>query len=96
MKPQIPAGPFVELERIPVDETDGSPFGRILRVATFAADDWTLGPDGPGSKPQTPATVTRMQIREALLHLLELGFIDIDMERLDAMEWIPCTRGDSR
>jgi hypothetical protein len=89
----LPAAAFDKWSRIPVDDTDGSPFREILRIADFAASDWTFGPDGPYKQPNmTPATVTRKQLREGLLHLLELGLIDIDEERLNAAIAFPTTR----
>ena len=92
-KPPLSANPADEWTRIPVDQTDGSPFSEILRIATFATDDWTFGDRGPYSNPSlTGAQITRHQIAEGMLHLLELGLIDIDVERLNAAEWIPTGR----
>lgn len=92
-KPQLPVNPFGEWRRIPVDQTDGSPFSEILRIAGFAADDWTLSANGPFKKPgMTRAAITRHQLAEGLIHLLELGLIDIDVERLKASEWLPVGR----
>lgn len=93
-KPAIPTDPFGEWTRITVDTSEGSDFAEILRAANFVADHWLLGPDGPYKTPQPPASVTRGTVREALLHLLELGFIDIDAERLRAADWIPMQRDD--
>lgn len=95
-KPAIHQGPFDVQERVEVDTSDGSPFSLIQRVALGAADAWALGPEGPYQKPQPPASVSRGQVREALLHLLELGLLDIDVERLKAMEWVPMSREDAR
>lgn len=77
----VPLGqPF---PRIPVNQHDDSAFAAITQIAVFAADNWTFGPHGPYANPEmTGAERTRGQIREALLHLLELGLIDIDTERL--------------
>ena len=92
-KPQIPAEPFAEWPRIPVDQADGTPFNEILRIAGFAADEWTFGDNGPYRKPgMVKAAITHHQIAEGLLHLLELGLIDIDVERLNAGEWMPTSR----
>lgn len=91
-KPPVPATMFDPWPRIPVDTTDSSPFDRILRLGGYAADEWTLGPDGPFKHRLTPATTMRGQLREALLHLLELGLIDIDTDRIDAAPGIPCQR----
>lgn len=59
--------------------------GQLVRIATHAVDSWYMGPNGPYGRPvKTTAEVNRMIVREALLHLLELGLIDIDRERLAA------------
>lgn len=92
-KPPLPDSAWGDWQRIPVDQGDGSAFGDVLRIGTFAADRWTLGDDGPYRKPgQTSASVVRAQIREALLHLLELGLIDIDEERLRTAKAWPMDR----
>ncbi|WP_200302254.1 hypothetical protein [Streptomyces adelaidensis] len=91
-KPPVPATMFDPWPRIPIDTADGSPFDRIARLAVYAADDWTFGPNGPFTQPMTPAEICRRQIREGLLHLLELGLIDIDTDRIDASPGIPCQR----
>ena len=94
-KPPVPATMFDPWPRIPVDTSDASPFHRILSLGGYAADEWTFGPDGPYRRPQPPATTSRGQLREALLHLLELGLIDIDTDRIDAAPGIPCRREES-
>ncbi|MFI6296819.1 hypothetical protein ACIBEJ_34880 [Nonomuraea sp. NPDC050790] len=81
-----------------VDEADGSPFDRIRRIAVGAADGWTLGPHGPYQHPgMTGADVSRGQVRTALLHLLELGLITIDEQRLNELHmyrpWREADRG---
>ena len=91
-KPPLPARWDEPFPRIAIDENEGSPFDSILRIATFAADQWTLGPHGPYKTPPPSAATPRGQLREALLHLLELGFLDIDEERLNAVEHFPVTR----
>ncbi|AYD81660.1 hypothetical protein SEA_KROMP_59 [Streptomyces phage Kromp] len=91
-KPPLPAGPFADWERIAVDERDGSDFAEILRLGSFAADNWTFSPAGPYQRSQTAAEATRSQLREALLHLLELGLIDIDTDRLRAADGYPMQR----
>jgi hypothetical protein len=91
-KPPLPTDPFGDWERIPVNEQDGSDFAEILRIGTFAADNWTFSPDGPYQRSQTAAEATRSQLREALLHLLELGLIDIDTGRLHAADGYPMQR----
>lgn len=88
-KPPLPTGFFDPFPRVPVDTSDGSPFAQIRSTGLAAAMDWLLGEDGPYKKPgMTAAGVARMQVNEALLHLMELGFIDIDEERMaEAKGW---------
>lgn len=92
MKPPVIQSPMDHQERVSVDTSDGSPFEQLMRVAMSAADAWTFSDDGPYKTSQTAAQAARSQVREAMLHLLELGLIDIDAERLTAMEWIPMDR----
>ncbi|MFI7125963.1 hypothetical protein ACIBQ1_09735 [Nonomuraea sp. NPDC050153] len=69
-----------------VDEAEGSPFDRIRRIAVGAADGWTLGRNGPYRNPgMTGSDLARGQVRAVLLHLLELGVIRIDEQRLNEM-----------
>lgn len=92
-KPALPTGMFDPWPRIEVDQSDRSPFDEILRHGGFAADDWTFSDDGPYKHPEmTKSAATRCQIREALLHLLELGLIDIDVERMNGAPGIPMSR----
>jgi hypothetical protein len=96
-KPPLPTGMFDRFPRMTVDETEGSPFREALRIAVFAADHWMLGLQGPYANPgMTGADVNRATLREGLLHLLELGFVDIDVERLMSAEGWPANRGSSR
>jgi hypothetical protein len=95
-KPPVPSNPFAAWPRIPVDDSDESPFTRLVKFGATAADMWTFGPDGPFQSPQPPAQATRGQIREALLHLLELGLLDIDTSRLAETVSIPGSRQCSR
>jgi hypothetical protein len=92
-KPALPSRMFDPFPRIAVDTGDGSPFRHLLGLAISAAHGWTFGPDGPYKSPgQTGAEVTRMEVSEALLHLLELGFIDIDTERMKSAPGWPMKR----
>jgi hypothetical protein len=85
-KPALPNGWAAPIERIHVDQSNGSDFREILRIATLAADTWSTGPDGPYKQPgMTLAQISQQQVAEALLQLLELGLIDIDSERLTRM-----------
>jgi hypothetical protein len=92
-KPPVPTDLSAPWPVIPVNLAEGGDFDIILRAAGFAADAWTFGPTGPYSNPSmTGAATTRGQIREALLYLMETGFIDIDTERLHATDLIPMDR----
>lgn len=89
-KPPIPTGFGEPYPRIRVDQSDGGAFARALRIAVFAADAWMMSPDGPYENPsQTGAVMTRGLLRDALLHLLEIGVVDIDEQRLEEV----CTHG---
>lgn len=92
VKPAVPQG-LDPWERITVDTTDGEPFQRVLRIANFAASDWVFSSKGPYRNPtMTGAEKTYFSLREGLLHLLELGLIDIDLERLEAARFVPAER----
>lgn len=91
-KPPVPDSPFADWPRIPIDTSDGSPVARLLRTAGHAASRWTLGPDGPYRRTMTGIEAHEGHLREGLLHLLELGLLDIDTERLDAAKGLPCQR----
>jgi hypothetical protein len=91
-KPPLPANPLDPFPRIAVDTSEDSTFDEILQLAVFSANHWTFGPDGPHKKPLTGSDTARGQIREALLHLLELGLIDIDEKRLNAASMWPSNR----
>jgi hypothetical protein len=96
-KPPLPAGLFDSWPRVEIDEGDGSPFARLVRTGSGAANAWILGPDGPYAKPGMPmAEIIRAAVRESLLHLLELGLLDIDVERLEAAKGYPGGRSDFR
>lgn len=80
-----------------VDETKGSTFDRIRRIAVGAADGWMIGRNGPYQNPgMTGADVVRGQVRTALLHLLELGLISIDEQRLNEMRMYKPWREEDR
>jgi len=81
-KPPIPANLGDPYPRIAVDQADGGDFDAIRRMATFATDGWVFSPDGARAKWLPPAQFHGALITEALLHLLELGVIDIDHDRL--------------
>lgn len=91
-KPPLPAGTFDLWPRIDVDTTEGSDFHRLNRIAGHAATGWALGPQGAYAQNLTLAEVVDGAVREALLHLLELGLIDIDAERMHAAPGWPTHR----
>lgn len=79
-KPPVPTATGPDWPVIPLDENDAD-YRQLVRVATFAADMFALG---PAALSMTRADVTRGQVAEGLALLLELGVIDIDRERLAA------------
>lgn len=83
-KPPLPARTFDPWPRITVDTSDDRDFHRLNRIAGNAATGWALGPDGAYAQSLTLAEVVDGAVREALLHLLELGLIDIDAQRMHA------------
>lgn len=83
-KPPLPARMFDPWPRIPVDTNEGSDFHRLNRIAGNAATGWALGPQGAYAQHLTLAEVVDGAVREALLHVLELGLIDIDSARMHA------------
>jgi hypothetical protein len=87
-KPPLPARTFGPWPRIDVDTSNDSDFHRLNRIAGHAATGWAVGPDGAYAQNLTLAEVVDGAVREALLHLLELGLIDIDSQRMnDASGW---------
>ncbi|KOT57073.1 MULTISPECIES: hypothetical protein [Streptomyces] len=95
-KPMLPEGPFDSFLRVTVDTSTGSAFTDAHRIATRAATGWMRGPDGPYKKQLAMAEVVDGAVREALLHLLELGFIDIDEERMRSARGWPMGRSDTK
>lgn len=91
-KPPLPARTFDPWPRIDVDTTEGGDFHRLNRIAGHAATGWALGPDGAYAQQRTLADIVDNSVREALLHLLELGLIDIDSERMWAASGWPTQR----
>jgi hypothetical protein len=91
-KPPLPERLFDPWERMPVDEKS-TPFREIRKLAVLAADDWVFGDEGPYKQPgMTQAQMISGAVREALLHLLELGLIDIDAERIASAKGWPMSR----
>jgi hypothetical protein len=78
--------------RIPVDTSPDSDFHRLNRIAGYAATSWVLSPDGAYAPGRTLADIVDNAVREALLHLLELGLIDIDSTRMHAAPGWPMHR----
>lgn len=95
-KPPLPAAMFLDWPRIPVDTAENTPYAYINRIAGRAARNWALGPDGPYHREQPLAHVIDRAVSEALLHLMELGLIDVDTARINAAPGIPWTRHDFR
>jgi hypothetical protein len=91
-KPPLPRRMLDPWPRIPVDTSPGTDFHRIDRIAGHAATHWVLGPSGTYAQNLTLATTVDGAVREALLHLLELGLIDIDTDRLNAAPGWPMHR----
>lgn len=91
-KPPLPQRLFDPWPRIPVD-AEGRHFREVASLGVHAADTWLLGADGPYKQPgMTQAQITHRVVHEALLHLLELGLIDIDTERIDNAKGWPLSR----
>ncbi|WP_333745793.1 hypothetical protein [Streptomyces sp. IBSBF 2950] len=96
-KPPVPAAKFLDWPRIPVDTGEGTRHYNLTSIGRRVATEWVLGPNGPYNHPeQTMAQTIRGAVGEALLHLLELGLIDIDTARLDSAPGIPWARNDCR
>ena len=91
-KPPLPARMFDPWPRIPIDTSPGSDFQHLNRTAGDAATGWALGPEGAYAQNLTLAEVVDGAVREALLHLLELGLIDIDSARMNAAPGLPTHR----
>lgn len=91
-KPPVPAKTFDPWPRIPVDTSRGSDFHHLNRIAGHAATHWALGPDGTHARSLTLAETVDEAVRQALLHLLELGFIDIDSDRMNGSPGWPMNR----
>jgi hypothetical protein len=91
-KPPLPARTFDPWPRISVDLNPDGNFHRLNRIAGNAARGWALGPDGAYAQNRTLADIVDNTVREALLHLLELGLIDIDSQRMNAAPGWPTQR----
>jgi hypothetical protein len=91
-KPPLPARILDPWPRISVDTSRDSDFHRLNRIAGHAATGWALGPDGTYTQSLTLAETVDGAVREALLHLLELGLIDVDSDRMKAAPGWPTRR----
>jgi hypothetical protein len=91
-KPPLPARLLDPWPRIPVDTAEGTDFHRLDRIAGHAATAWALSPEGTYAKNLTLAETVDGAVREALLHLLELGLIDIDADRMNNAKGWPTKR----
>jgi hypothetical protein len=54
---------------------------------------WVMSPDGMDAG-RTLASTVNGAVRDALLHLLELGLIDIDTNRMNEAKGWPLSRSD--
>lgn len=96
-KPPLPARMFDDWPRVDVDTERGTPYHRVENLAVQAAHHWALGPDGPYQRPGSSlADIVRGAVHEGLLHLVELGLIDIDTSRLEAAHGLPTHRDGLR
>jgi len=96
-KPPLPSRTFDDWPRIPVDTRRLSPFRRVENIAERAASSWVTGPDGPYKDPgMTLHEIVSGAVHEGLLHLVELGLIDIDLDRLNGASGYPMRRSDCR
>ena len=91
-KPPHPTRTLDPWPRIPIDTTEDSDFHRINRIASHAATSWALGPNGTYAQNLTLAETVDGAVHEALLHLMELGLIDIDTDRLNNAPGWPMSR----
>lgn len=91
-KPPLPARTFDPWPRINVDTSEDGDFHRLNRIAGHAATGWALGPDGAYAQNRTLADIVDNAVREALLHVLELGLINIDSQRMHAAPGWPTRR----
>lgn len=91
-KPPLPERTFDSWTRINVDTSEGGDFHCLNRIAGHAATGWALGPEGAYAANRTMADIVDNAVREALLHILELGLIDIDSERMHAAHGWPTQR----
>ncbi|MFE1767243.1 hypothetical protein ACFW81_23870 [Streptomyces angustmyceticus] len=73
-KPPLPTGMFDPFPRTPFDVSTGSAFADVLRIGARAAGGWMLSDEGPLKVEMPLADVVGGAVREALLHLMELGF----------------------
>lgn len=84
------------MELVEVDTSKDSSFAEVLSIAQSAAAHWYLSSEGPYAKPHmTPADAVAGAVRDGLLHLLELGLVDIDVPRLTELLWYPANRHSS-
>ncbi|MEU2426958.1 hypothetical protein ABZ619_39100 [Streptomyces sp. NPDC007851] len=96
-KPPVPTVKFADWPRIPVDTSEGSAHDRLTTIARRVANDWVMSPEGPYQHPeQSMPTTIRGLVGAALLHLMELGLVDVDLERLYGSDSFPWGLNDCR
>ena len=93
----MPIVKFADWPRIPVDTADGGLHDQLTTLGRRPAHEWVMGPDGPYSHAEQSMTQTiRGAVGAALLHLMELGLIDVDEARLNGSESFPWGLTDCR
>lgn len=96
-KPPVPVHKFEEWPRIPVDTAEGGLHDRLTTLGRRPSHEWVMGPDGPYKQPeQSMVQTVRGIVGAALLHLMELGLIDVDVDRLNGSESFPWGLTDCR
>ncbi|MFD0035573.1 hypothetical protein ACFVJK_46870 [Streptomyces sp. NPDC127172] len=96
-KPPVPAAKFQDWPRIPVDTAEGSVHYQLTTIGRRVAQEWIMGPDGPYTHPEQTMTATvRGLVGVTLLHLMELGLVDVDAARMAAADGIPWSLNDFR
>jgi hypothetical protein len=91
-KPPLPNVLVNHWQRITINPSDPDT-AWVIRLATSAAHGWLISPHGPlRDEGMTLAEIASGAVHEALLHLLELGLIGIDTDRLHAAGGFPLHR----
>jgi hypothetical protein len=75
-------------EKIAISEDDIKP---VTRIAIFAADDWWFK---SADRAKSRARLNAEYFEEGFFHLLELGIVTVNHERMNEMEWFPMSRSE--